>query len=239
MSNSSRKVVITGANRGLGLALTRRHVEAGDHVYAGCRRPEEAHDLRALEGVTALTLDVTDADSVTGFAAGIATDTNHVDVLINNAGSNATAFGGDAEQSGVLELDPAHFRDQMEVNAVGPMLVARALLGLLRRSSGGRIINISSQLGALALGSQMLRDIGYNASKAALNMITVALAGTLEEDGIVAVAIHPGWVQTDMGGSSAPLTASASAAALFETVQGLSPSDNGRFLTWDGSPHAW
>ncbi len=127
----------------------------------------------------------------------------------------------------------------MEVNAIGPMLVARALLGLLRRSCAGRIINISSQLGALALGSEMLRDIGYNASKAALNMITVALAGTLDADGLVAVAIHPGWVQTDMGGSSAPLTARDSAAALFGTVQGLLPSDNGRFLSWDGSPHPW
>ena len=239
MSNTRRTVVITGANRGLGLALTKRHGEAGDCVFAGCRSPEDADDLRALAHVTTLPLDVTDAGSIQAFANAVAEYADHVDVLINNAGSNATAFGGDAAHSGVLELDPEHFRAQMEVNAIGPMLVSRGLLDLLHRSAHGRIVNISSQLGALALGAQMRRDIGYNASKAALNMITVALAGTLEADGIVAVALHPGWVQTDMGGSTAPLSAGESAAAIFDTVSGLSAADSGRFLTWDGSPHPW
>lgn len=239
MSNSNHNVVITGANRGLGLALTRRHVEAGDHVYAGCRRPEEAEALRALAGVTVLPLDVTDAGSIRAFAEAVAKHTTQLDVLINNAGSNATSFGGDAERSGVLELDPAHFRDQMEINAVGPMLVTRALLALLRKSSGARVVNISSQLGSLSLGAQMLRDIGYNASKAALNMITAALAGTLESDGIIAVAVHPGWVRTDMGGAQASLSADESAAALSATVAGLTARDNGSFLNWDGSPHPW
>ena len=236
---SNRTIAITGANRGLGLALAKRHVAAGDRVFAGCRRPDDAPELQALSAATALPLDVTDAESIRTFAAAIAQDANHLDVLINNAGSNATAFGGDAEHSGVLELDAEHFRAQMEVNAIGPMLVSRALLGLLRQSALGKIVNISSQLGALTLGSQMRRDIGYNASKAALNMITAALAGTLASDGVAAVASHPGWVQTDMGGSQAPLTASESAAAIFDTVARLSAPDSGRFLKWDGSPHPW
>ncbi len=239
MSNTTRTIAITGANRGLGLALTRRHVEAGDRVFAGCRRPDDAADLRGLDGVTALPLDVTNAESIRAFAAAVAHDTQHLDVLINNAGSNATAFGGDAAHSGVLELDAEHFRAQMEINAIGPMLVTRALLELLRQSSLAKIVNISSQLGALTLGSQMRRDIGYNASKAALNMITVALAGTLAAEPLAAVAIHPGWVQTDMGGPNAQLTATASAAAIFDTVSGLSVGDSGRFLKWDGSPHPW
>jgi NAD(P)-dependent dehydrogenase (short-subunit alcohol dehydrogenase family) len=85
----------------------------------------------------------------------------------------------------------------------------------------------------------MHRDIGYNASKAALNMITTALAGTLGPRGVVAVAIHPGWVRTDMGGSEAPLTAEASASAVLATIDGLAAGDNGRFLNWDGTPHPW
>ncbi len=239
MSTTERTIAITGANRGLGLALTKRHAEAGDRVFAGCRRPDDSEDLRALPRVTPVPLDVTSAASIRAFAAAVTLGADHVDVLINNAGSNATAFGGDAAHSGVLELDAEHFRAQMEVNAIGPMLVSRALLDLLRKSGHGRIVNISSQLGALTLGAQMRRDIGYNASKAALNMITAALAGTLEAEGVMAVAIHPGWVQTDMGGSAAPLTASESAAAIFDTVSGLSAADSGRFLTWDGSPHPW
>jgi NAD(P)-dependent dehydrogenase (short-subunit alcohol dehydrogenase family) len=239
MSNTSRTVVITGASRGLGLALTECHVAAGDHVFAGCRRPADAPALRALENVTVLPLDVTDEESIRRFGDAVATSTDHVDVLLNNAGANATAFGGDAAHSGVLELDPSHFRAQMEVNAIGPMLVARSLLDLLRASPAGRIVNISSQLGSLALGAQMLRDIGYNASKAALNMVTAALAGTLGPEGIVAVAIHPGWVRTDMGGDAAPLSAKDSAAALLQTVRTLTAADNGCFLKWDGSRHPW
>ena len=239
MNSRTRDVVITGANRGLGLELARQVAARGDRVWGGCRRPEAAVALGALVGVTVLPLDVAHESSVDAFAKTLAGLTDRVGLLINNAGANATAFGGERDHSGVLELDPAHFRAQMEVNAIGPMLLVRRLLPLLRAASGAVVVNVSSQLGALALGARMRRDIGYNASKAALNMITVALAGELEPDGIRSIAVHPGWVRTDMGGSEAPLTAEASASALLATLDRLTASDNGRFLTWDGQQHPW
>ena len=239
MEASNRRVVITGANRGLGLELARQCLARGDALWAGCRSPGAAADLRALGAARILPLDVSRAESIVRFGEAVASETDALDLLVNNAGVNATAFGADRERTGVLHLDPAHFRAQMEVNAVGPMLVTRALLPLLEGSARACVINVSSQLGSLALGARMHRDIGYNASKAALNMITTALAGTLGPRGVVAVAIHPGWVRTDMGGSEAPLTAEASASAMLTTIDGLAAADNGRFLNWDGTPHPW
>ena len=206
MSTARRRVVITGANRGLGLELTRQCIGSGDRVWAGCREPENAGDLAALGPAGILPLDVADAPSVGAFGRAMAAEIDGLDLLINNAGANATAFGGDRLRSGVLELDTALFMAQMQVNAVGPMILTRVLLPLLRKSESPVVANMSSQLGSLALGAQMLRDIGYNASKAALNMITTALAGTLAEEGIVVVTIHPGWVKTDMGGPGANLS---------------------------------
>lgn len=234
-----KTILITGANRGIGLALAREAASRGYAVVAGCRTPEQAPELNAVEGARVAPLDVTDPESIRAFAAFALEGERPIELLVNNAGVNATAFGGDAAHSGVLELAPEHFEAQMRVNAIGPMLVARALLPGLKRAEHGLIVNISSQLGALALGSRMRRDIGYNASKAALNMVTVALAGELEADGIRAIAVHPGWVQTDMGGGEAPLSAEASATAMLDSWEQLPGDATGSFLTWEGRPHPW
>ncbi len=234
-----RHVAITGANRGLGLEVVRQCVARGDVVWAGCRRPEAAVELSRLADTTVLGLDVTDPAGIVAFGDAIAVQTDHVDLLVNNAGANGTAFGADVERSGVLDLAPEPFMAQMRLNALGPMLVVRALLPLLRAPTTSTVVNVSSQLGSLALGHQMLRDIGYNASKAALNMITAALRGTLGAEGITAVAIHPGWVRTDMGGAEAPLTAKESVTAMLRTIDGLASSKGDAFLNWDGTPHPW
>ena len=239
MSTAKRRVVITGANRGLGLELARQCVARGDAVWAGCRKPQAATALAALGPASILPLDIADAPSIGAFGRAVAADIEGLDLLINNAGVNATAFGADAAHTGVLELDAALFMAQMQVNAVGPMILSRVLLPLLRKSESAVVANMSSQLGSLALGAQMLRDIGYNASKAALNMITAALAGTLGPEGITVVTIHPGWVKTDMGGPEAPMTPEASARSVLATIAGLETGDNGRFLNWDGATHPW
>lgn len=239
MDGTGKRVVVTGANRGLGLQFVRLCLERGDTVWAGCRTPDAAEDLRALDAAHVLPLDVADPASIAAFGRTVGVQADGIDLLLNNAGANGTAFGADVERSGVLDLDPAHFHAQMDVNAVGPMLVTRALLPLLRSASSATIVNISSQLGSMALGARMLRDIGYNASKASLNMITTALAGTLAPDRIVVVAMHPGWVGTDMGGAEAPLTPEASARAVLDTVAKLGPKDSGTFLQWDGAKHPW
>jgi len=236
MNMASRRVVITGANRGLGLELTRQCLARGDAVWAGCRSPELAHELKTLGEARILALDVADVESIQAFGHSVAGQTDGLDLLINNAGVNATAFGADDSRSCVLYLDPALFMTQMQVNAVGPMLTTRVLLPLLQTSDNAIVANVSSQLGSLALGAQMLRDIGYNASKAALNMITAALSGTLAPDGISVVSVHPGWVQTDMGGPEAPLTPQASATGVLTAVDS---AESGAFLQWDGTPHPW
>lgn len=127
----------------------------------------------------------------------------------------------------------------MEVNAVGPILVTRAFVPLLRSGADPVILNVSSQLGSMEVGAQAGADVGYNASKAALNMITVKSAATLAPDGITVVAVHPGWVQTDMGGATAAISIDESASALVDLVGGLTIADSGRFLRWDGVEHPW
>jgi NAD(P)-dependent dehydrogenase (short-subunit alcohol dehydrogenase family) len=127
----------------------------------------------------------------------------------------------------------------MDVNAAGPMLVTRALVPLLRAAEGSLVINVSSQLGAMTFGNDHGNDIAYNASKAALNMVTVRSATDLAVDEIGVICIHPGWVRTDMGGAAAALGVDESAAAIAETVDELTLADSGRFLRWDGSPHDW
>ena len=235
----SRHVVVTGANRGLGLALVRQLVARGDQVFATARRPDEADALQAIQPAGIFELDASDEASIARFGSALASQAPHLDVLINNAGANATAFGGTKEHSGVLELSSEHFMAQMQLNALGPMLLTRATLPLLRAADAPWIVNVSSQLGALSLGRQMRRDIGYNASKAALNMITVATAGTLEEHGISALTLHPGWVRTDMGGTEAPLTAEDSASGILALIDRAGPDENGGFFRWDGERHPW
>ncbi|MDF1702564.1 MAG: SDR family oxidoreductase [Planctomycetota bacterium] len=235
----ARQVVITGANRGLGLALARQCCARGDRVWAGVRRPDAAEALHALSPAGVLPLDMEDEASIAAFGATLAAQADTLDVLVNNAGANSTAFGGTREHSGVLELSAEHFMAQMRLNALGPMLLTRALVPLLRTGTSPAVVNISSQLGALALGRAHRRDIGYNASKAALNMITAATAGDLEADGIKAVTLHPGWVRTDMGGDEAPLTAEDSARGILAFVDSLGPEHSGGFYRWDGAQHPW
>ena len=235
----ARQVVISGASRGLGLELVRQCLARGDTVVGACRRPAAAEGLRACDGVHVLPLDVADEGSIGRFGTMLAGLLGAVDLLVHNAGVNATAFGAPPEGRGVLDLAGANFLDQMRVNAVGPMLLTRAVLPLLRAAQSPVIVHMSSQLGSLARGMEMSWDIGYNASKAALNMVSCATAGALGPEGMIVVALHPGWVSTDMGGPEAPLTPEASVRAMLTTIAGLGPAQNGAFLQWDGRVHPW
>ncbi len=238
-SLEGRSVVVTGANRGLGLELCRQLVDAGAIVWASCRDPEAAHDLVAVVGTDVLRCDIGDAASIGAFAADLAGRTGHVDLLINNAGLDGTGLGPpDADQT-LLSIDPEVFLGEIRVNAVGPMLITRALLPLLEKGTDAVILNMSSQLGSMEIGYSIGYDVGYNASKAALNMITVRSAAELAGRGITSICVHPGWVKTDMGGPSAQITATESGAALLALVCRLTKDDNGRFLRWTGDTHPW
>ncbi len=233
----NRNVVITGAGRGLGLELARCFAQRGDHVIGTARSPEAATDLAAV-AAQVVALDVASDDSIAAAANALA-HLDRVDVLINNAGINAEAVGAGSSARGIMDMRRDHFLAVMDVNAAGPMLVTRAFVPLLRKADGGLVINVSSQLGAMTFGHQQGNDIAYNASKAALNMVTVRTATDLAADQIGVVCVHPGWVRTDMGGTAATLGADESASAIAETIDGLGLVDSGRFVRWDGTAHDW
>ena len=231
-----KRILITGANRGLGLSFARQSLARGYRVFASCRRPDEAVDLHALaedhvDQLTPLRLDVTDEDTILASARVVERQEGGLDLLINNAGVNPSG-----ERPGNLEAGT--MLHTFHVNAVGPMLVAQRHLDLLRGGDGPAIINISSVLGSLARKSGG-GEYSYSSSKAALNMLTRALAFDLRSDGIIVVSMHPGWVQTDMGGSAAPLTPTESVRGILDVADGLTLDDTGSFLAHDGRRLPW
>lgn len=231
-----KRVLITGANRGLGLAFTVESLDRGYRVFATCRHPDEADYLQALKsdhpGQLAIRrLDVTDQKSIDASAQAIQSAERALDLLINNAGINPSG-----ERPG--DLDAETMLNTFHVNSVGPMLVAQRHLDLLRASDGAKIVNISSILGSLARKSRG-GGYSYSSSKAALNMLTRALAFDLKSDKIVVVAIHPGWVQTDMGGSGAPLRPAESVRGVLDVADDLTLVDTGSFYTYEGRQLPW
>jgi NAD(P)-dependent dehydrogenase (short-subunit alcohol dehydrogenase family) len=229
-------VVITGANRGLGLALAKVFAARGATVIGGCRTPAAAGELRSVTPHVH-AVDTGDERSIADFVAAIGDEP--VDVLVNNAGLSAEGLGAGPEERDVLVLSPEHFMGQMRINALGPMLLARGLLPWLRRSARPRIVNISSQVGSMVVGSGIGRDVGYGASKAALNMVTIKLASRLRDEGVIAIALHPGWLRTDMGGAGADLDPTEAAGEIVDLIDGLTMEQTGRFLRWDGTEHPW
>jgi NAD(P)-dependent dehydrogenase (short-subunit alcohol dehydrogenase family) len=233
----TERVVVTGANRGLGLELVRHYRARGDEVWAGCRRPSEADELRGLTDHVD-ELDVGAEASIERFAAAVGN--SPLDVLINNAGVDGRALGLPDDERDVLELSAGHVLDEIRINALGPMLLTRALLEPLRRAARPRIVNISSAVGSMEVAATIGRDVGYVVSKAALNMITVKLAARLRDDGIVAVALHPGLLRTALGSPRADLEDPGPASGEIVTlIDRLTPADSGSFLWRDGSPHPW
>jgi NAD(P)-dependent dehydrogenase (short-subunit alcohol dehydrogenase family) len=230
--------LITGANRGIGLALTKILLEQGDRVFAACREPARAAELsglrrdfpRALEPVV---LSVESEGSPERAAAEVGARTDHLDVLINNAGISPAPFDATLETVGMDRM-----RQAFEVNALGPLQVSRAFLPLLRKSARPRILNMTSGLASLS-GKNSAGFYAYGVSKAALNMLTRTMAFDLKKDGVVCVCLDPGWVQTDMGGPSAPLKPQESAAAIVKTVKGLAAEKTSLFLYNDGAELKW
>lgn len=230
------RILITGANRGLGLEFTRQYLARGERVFAGCRAPEKAEALRDLarqygDALTLLQLDVTDVASIAAAAAQVASHTGALDLLLNNAG-----FYPHGERPS--NLDAETMMRTYRINCVGPVMVAQHCLALLRNGMRPTIVNLSSQLGSLAR-KKSGGAYSYGSSKAALNMLTRALSFDLRPDGIIAVAVHPGWVQTDMGGAAAPLTPPESIRGLVRVIDGLTLAESGGFFNYDGTTLPW
>jgi len=228
-------VLITGANRGIGLALVKEFLKHGDRVIATARQPDKADELNALRKTyhdpdfTAIPMDVINADSVNQAYEKIAQSFSSLDILINNAGINP-----DAKDERLEDMDIAHFEMAFDVNVIGVARVSRILLPLLRKSNEPRIINISSGAGSIAIKTNF-KLYSYSTSKAALNMFTRALAAELKPEEIIVVALSPGWVRTDMGGDDAEISPEESANCIFNTAHRLTMDHSSQFFGRDGN----
>jgi NAD(P)-dependent dehydrogenase (short-subunit alcohol dehydrogenase family) len=223
-----RTVVITGANRGLGLEFARQYAAAGWQVIGTARRPDAATDLKAIE-VRVMQLDVADDASVERLAHDLGDQP--IDLLINNAG---VAFRGETFADAKFD----EVERTLAVNTIGPMRVTRALLPNLRGGKAKRIVSISSGLGSIH-GNEGGGFYGYRESKAALNMFMRSLAADLRDAGFICIVMSPGWVKTDMGGPEAPLTPEESIKGMREVIDRLTSEDSGQFWSYDGKQLKW
>lgn len=222
--------VVTGAGRGMGLAFCKQLVADGYTVFGTVRGRAQALDGT---GVTVLKLDVADTVSIGVFAAQLATTVGRVDLLVNNAGMNSRSAAKGQKNVRWGDLEPEGMLNMMRVNAIGPVLVTQALSSLLGEDS--RVLNVSSGLGSIG-GKTSGGNYGYCASKATLNMLARAMAFDLAKRGVVSVCLNPGWVQTDMGGPKAPLTAEDSVRGMLRVMNAATPDDAGGFFNHDGTP---
>ncbi len=223
-------VLITGANRGLGLEFVRSYAVDGWRVHACARNIEKAKRVKEVPGdVICHKLDVTNGLKVASLARELAEEP--LDLLINNAG----VYG---PRTGFGETDYDEWEAVLKVNTLAPLRMAERFVNSLERSERGTVVNVSSVLGSIASNDGGGSYI-YRSSKAALNMITRGLSVDLAPKGITVVSVHPGWVQTDMGGQEADIAPVASIAGLRKVISGLHPKDSGKFFNYDGSEIAW
>ena len=232
-----RNVLVTGANRGLGLALVRQVLARGERVVATCRQPGKATALNALAGeypgrLHVLPLDVAEPKSRAELVRELPLvlgEAGRIELLLNNAGvlHSGERFG---------HLEQATLEDSLRINAVGPFLLAEALAPHL--ADGAKVANLSSVMGSIATRVEF-RSPSYCASKAAQNMLNVQLAHALAPRGIVVLALHPGWVRTDMGGEAAELAPDEAAAGLLRVIDGAGAAESGQFLDWRGQSVPW
>ena len=229
-----QSILITGANRGIGLALTAELLKGGHQVYATAREPEKASELRGLQekhglSLEILKMDVTSEESIKAEESNVDIMCAHLDVLVNNA----AVFPEEGDES-IFDMQLEHFREAFETNVLGVIQVTRAFVTLLEKGTNPRIVNISS--GAASISAK--HDHGYYAyaaSKAALNMVTRALADELRPRGICVVAMTPGWVKTEMGGPNAPLKPEDSARAIARTITSLTMDKTSLFIERTGT----
>jgi NAD(P)-dependent dehydrogenase (short-subunit alcohol dehydrogenase family) len=215
-------LLVTGANRGIGLEFARQYAADGWTVIATARQSSE--ELGSL-GVRVETLDLADAAAVAAFASHV---DEPLDLFIANAGTNHPMTADTAQ-------DAEAWQTMMMVNAIGPYLLARKLLTTM--TAGAKMVAISSGMGSIAENSGGW--VPYRTSKAALNMAWSALALEARPQGVTVVALSPGWVQTRMGGAGAEITPEESVGAMRRLIERLGPADSGSFLRRDGSRLPW
>lgn len=231
-----QRVLVTGANRGIGLEFVRQLLARGDRVFAACRQPGKALKLTELAGahpgrLVVMPLDLTKERSIAELVRETAALTEALDILINNAGVLVSG-----ERYG--ELAAKAFAATFATNVIGPLLLTQALTPLLARGDAPKVVNLSSDLGSLTHTAAFVTP-SYSVSKAALNMVTRQLAAPLAAHGIAVVSVNPGWVRTQMGGARAPLDAATSVSGMLAVVDRLRASASGGFVDYSGAAIAW
>ena len=227
-------VLITGANRGLGLEFCRQYAERGWHVIACSRNPDDAFDLNNLashHNIRLETLDVSEfgqIDALSQKLAGLP-----IDVLINNAGIYT-----DNGNNGFGKLDYQAWTKSLVVNTEAPLKMAEAFLPQIKCSDKKLIVNISSLMGSMA-DNDSGGSIFYRSSKAALNAAMKSLSIELKNQSVGVLIFHPGWVKTDMGGPNALINAEQSVAGMRTLIEDFSLNQSGSFVKYDGMPMPW
>ncbi|SDV50641.1 SDR family NAD(P)-dependent oxidoreductase [Chitinasiproducens palmae] len=240
MTHGNRIALVTGANKGIGLEIARQLAQAGVLVLIGARdaaRAQTAVRHLASDGlaVQPVIIDLVDHASIAAAAAAIRAAHGRLDILVNNAGIV------DKDDGAPTVASPDAVRRILETNFIGTLAVTQAMLPLLRQSAFARIVNLSSSLGSLALNGDpespyyAARLIGYNASKAAVNMLTVQLAEELKDTSIVVNSVSPGYVRTDLTGHNGAMSAEEGARLPVEYALLGADAVSGRFVEPNGA----
>ena len=223
-------VLVTGASRGIGSELVKQYSAEGAEVIACVRDTGAAPGLEGVNGnVRIVQMDTGSPESIAS-AAGEVGD-QALDVVINNAG-----YVGGAKQ-GIDDVDLDEWHRTLDINTIGPLLIARAFKANLAASGDGKLMNVTSQLAASTwpFGGMLV----YSSTKAAFSKVAQILALDWKEDPITVALVHPGWVRTDMGGPNAEISAEESASGIRSLIAGLTKADSGKFYKWNGDIHPW
>ena len=227
------RVLISGASRGIGLELVKQYAAAGDEVIACVRDTGNAAQLDEVasgaDNVTVQQMDAGDPASIEAAAAAIGDAP--IDVLINNAG----AVGG--QHQSIDDVDIEEWHRTLDINTIGPLLISRAFKSNLAASGDGKLMIVTSQLAASTwpMGGMYI----YSTTKAGVSKVGQILALDWKEEPITVGLMHPGWVQTDMGGPHAEITAEESASGIRSVIAGMTKADSGNFYKWNGEIHPW
>jgi NAD(P)-dependent dehydrogenase (short-subunit alcohol dehydrogenase family) len=231
-------IFVTGADKGLGFSLVERFLRNGDRVFAGIYASgENLNKLVAQfsQTLTLVELDVTDMDSVMKAAQIVSASTSALDILINNAGVN---LGKPIKPLEELDFSDHHFQQTMDVNAFGPLRVAQQFLSLLEKGKRKLIVNVSSEAGSIA-DCRRTAEYAYCMSKSALNMGSKILQNYLRPRGFKVLAVHPGWMRTDMGGLEADLHPDEAADGIFHLAMKQWQTDDGMYMDYQGRVLPW
>jgi len=231
-----RTMLITGANRGIGLEFVRQYVADGWRVVACCRKPAAAEALNRLaaqypDQITVHALDVTDHAQIDQLAQTLSKQP--IDLLINNAGVYPPERG-----DALGETDYAAWQQAFAVNTMAPLKITEAFIQQIARSEFKTIVTITSKMGSIA-DNRGGGSYIYRSSKAGVNIVMKSLSIDLNPQKIIAILLHPGWVKTDMGGPGALITAEQSVTGMRRVICNLTLQDSGKFYAFDGQVVPW